>query len=927
MRLRPVGLGLALLAAAAALPGHAQDCRVSHPRPANAYFEDEAVRMTVEMPAPQRRVAYRIVDYYGAVRTYGNLFVGGVQPVVLDMGRRPGVGYYRLTLTWNGGSHEEPFCVLPRPYDDPGEYALFGLCPNNGSTDENLQVAAQMGVRVVRQTVPWPPLEPARGDWRMELLDNWHDIASRHGIQMMLILGYTPGFVAERPINYLDDWVRAATFTWHVTEPNEYGLYLDRVTSFAQDKTISWPPAAVLAPTGAPPRQQLPWTHSWEMWNEADHCFYVGDWNRYMDLLRMSWAAGRRRVPSAPMVYGGSTGNWVAMGMAASGSPRYAFDYVGLHTGGDVEEALRIWYSGAQQIPWCVGAPRETSHTECYAQGRRGTVDYRLYQETPGELQRCYLTLKAWREGAFYRSGCLGGYIYEEGAMAPGTSLLVPRNGKLEPTPLYPAFAAARKLISDAVEVGPLDLGPNITANLFLKHGRPVLTAWSDDGATATIRLAPSAHRIDPFGRMIYLPGSSLTTRLGVEPLVIHGPHSLDYLPEAFRERYRLLSRTPYGTTQTNSACFVWYARPMADDLQDLLGSQPMATLDRVIERAAQGLRSWSPNGVLSILAAQDICFEISKQLIATCRPGQEIPVKVANNLWRLARMEEWLSEIADDYGVWWPQTQLPPTHTEPAVRALRHARANVRSRHGAATVPLAEQLLDRADWRLWRLSQYHRKGTYNALWHRAQIVERLNQVEKGVVLRVVPILDFSTGLPFRKARVMEPGRTQTMHLWAYNYLDHPVRGTLRLSLPACWSPRELEVPFAAEPGQPSEMRPVQVTLPRAPEPWIKASSFTMDGFINVTLPSTMSDRPAIELGGALSTGEELSPMVYQVNVGQWTDQPEQVSLQARAMGAAANTGLQLPPGVKQAQVSAALRELQSLSERYPRETQTRAGR
>lgn len=67
--------------------------------------------------------------------------------------------------------------------------------------------------------------------------------------------------------------------------------------------------------------------------------------------------------------------------------------------------------------------------------------------------------------------------------------------------------------------------------------------------------------------------------------------------------------------------------------------------------------------------------------------------------------------------------------------------------------------------------------------------------------------------------------------------------------------------------------------------------------------------------------------MVYQVNVGQWTDQPEQVSLQARAMGAAANTGLQLPPGVKQAQVSAALRELQSLSERYPRETQTRAGR
>ncbi len=123
----------------------------------------------------------------------------------------------------------------------------------------------------------------------------------------------------------------------------EHWRYFARVTAFTQGRTVRWPATETmtvgtsgLAPD-CPAQRVLPWAQSWEMWNEADICFYMGDWNRYMDPLRMSWGAGRQRLPHTPMVYGGSTGNFTAMGMIASGSPRYCFDYIALHTGGDVE--------------------------------------------------------------------------------------------------------------------------------------------------------------------------------------------------------------------------------------------------------------------------------------------------------------------------------------------------------------------------------------------------------------------------------------------------------------------------------------------------------------------------------------------------------------------------------------------------------------
>ena len=71
-----------------------------------------------------------------------------------------------------------------------------------------------------------------------ELLDNWYALGRKYGIQMMLILGYTPTWLGEKPVNYLDDWVNACAFTWHPREVERFWLYLDRVTQFAAGKAI-----------------------------------------------------------------------------------------------------------------------------------------------------------------------------------------------------------------------------------------------------------------------------------------------------------------------------------------------------------------------------------------------------------------------------------------------------------------------------------------------------------------------------------------------------------------------------------------------------------------------------------------------------------------------------------------------------------------
>lgn len=864
-----------LLVAPAAL---AEPLSLTMPRIANTFFADEDVQMSVCGQGSARPVKYSVIDYWNVRRLQGQMQVGNGQPLMLTLGRRLGLGYYRI-IFFDGRTQsrlEDPFCVIPRPYEDPGDYSLFGLCPGEGATDEGFAAASQMGVRTVRLDLSWPPMEPQRGTWDMGGAENCATQLKRHGLQALFVLGYTPQWVGEKPVNYLDSWVNAAWFTWHPGEPNEFAKYLDRATGAVSGQTVEWPSERLQPATGQPPTQTLPMTQSFEIWNEADIMFYVGDWGRYTDLLRLSWAAGRRAMPDTPIIYGGSTGNFIAMGMLASTSARYSFDYVALHPSGDIEDGLRLWYSGSQQIPWVVGAPREAVHTEAYAQGRRGSVDWPQYQETPAELRRCYLTLKSWREAGFYRSGCLGGWIRYPDSLAPGTSMLVRHGDHLCPTPLYPAFAITRWLLSDATEVGPVNLGAGVTAHVFLKHGKLMLTAWSDDGATATIALGERALEMDVFGGKHYFRGQrTVQCRLNSNPLVILGADARVYLAEALQNQYRLLSETPYGTPQANSDCGVWYARPLNDDLATMLGERMPRQLAAAVRATAAMLSESAVRGPQALVAAQNACWAVMQQVAATCPVGQEISPKAADALWRLARIEEWLGEVADDRSGLWDNLPAGDGDIAGVAQKMQAARRTVASAGGDGDLPCAQQMLDRAQRQLARLRQVQRRGTYLAVLHKVMLAALLAPAEKPVVLRVVPIVDFPTSRCFRKTRLLEPGKPHTLNVWVYNCLDHAVDGNLTLKLPPTWSPTRPTMRFHAGAGQPSEMTAVQVTLPADPTPWSTLASFTLDGMINVSLPASLNDHPLLEVNGTLDGGGELSPMGYFINVGRWMDDPQ----------------------------------------------------
>jgi hypothetical protein len=857
--------------------------RVAMPRPGNAYYPGEHIRLVVTASGESRLADYMVTDYWGQVRRQAKLRIGEGRPQLLELPRTLPLGLYTLRLSSRGQVVEDTFCLIPRPDEEPGDPGLFGLEPGaNGEDEEGLRAAAQMGVRLVRLGLLWPNIGPRRDEWHPELVTRRYELAQRLGLQMMIVLGYTPGYQGEKPINYLDDWVRAASFIWHPREPNEFARYLNVVMGGAAGKTVSWPSPEVLPQEATYTPVTRPWVQSWEMWNEADMCFYVGDWNRYQDLLRLTYAFSRRATPEAAVIYGGSTGNFVAMGMVASGSARYCFDDIALHTGGAVETALKLWYAGAQQIPYVVGQPRETVHTECYGQGRAETVDYQVYRETPEELLRNYLTLKAWREKGYFRAGCLGGYIRFDDCWAPGTSLLVRRYGHLSPTPLYPAFAATRKLLSDATAVGPVDLGPDVWAHLFLKGGKPMIAAWSDEGRTVSFALDRGAYRVDVMGRRISL-GNKLTWRrtLTAEPVVIVGARASSYLPPALMGRYRLIADTPYGTLGQNEACWVWYVKALKDDLSDWGGADLPLGLLSLVRTAANAQRTAPAQGPRQIGAVQAKCREAMGRVVARCASARDLHPRAAATLYRLARLEEWLGEVADARAVLWGSYRVSAGEVQALEARLGEVKRGLAGQHGEATAVFCEHLLRRAEQQVQRAVDSQGRGAWDTASHLLETVEALGRVERGVVLGVVPLVDFATSRPLRKSRLLEPASPHTLQVWVYNKLSRAVSGTLTVKMPEGWSPAMQTVAFQAAADSPSAPVTVTCQLPADPQPWTTLSSFTLDGAIRVELPESLADRPYIEISGVLDNGQVLATAMYQPNVGRWLDDP--VSGQAGA--------------------------------------------
>lgn len=864
------------------LVAEAVEWQLVGPRAANAFYTGEPVQFSVVVGGPRQRVRYTVTDVRGTALRSGLLAVGLGRAVQLAVPGALPTGYYELKLPLKDGLAADSFCVIPPPWADPGDYRLFSLHPDDWGAD-SLRAAAQIGVRTVRHNILWPNTEPRPDEWDQDYLTRGYDWARDSGLQMLVVLGYTPQHQAERAEN-CHGWVEQAAFTWHPREANAYARYADRVMSCAQGKTLQWPAPGIVPEGCSVPQETVPWVSGWEVWNEADLVFYFGDWNRYGDMLHLSYATSRQRTPDADVVYGGSTGNFCAMGMLFGGSLRYCYDYDCFHPDGEVTEELGRYYSGAQQIPYCAGVPRETLHTESYSTGRLVTGRMEDYRETPGDLLRLYVTLKAWREVAYFRSGCNGGWVDDGTRPCPGTALLVRRNGQLSPTPLYPAFAATRQLLSEATLVGPVDLGENATGYAFLKHGRTMLAAWSDRGATARFFLQRGAYRVDAFGRRFPL-GDRATygCRLTAEPTILIGAKDSLYLPQALRRRYALFANSYYGVPPW-SECLVWYVHTLGADLGHCAdGGAPLRLL-RAVRQAAKALGSDAEGAPAALGQVQDTCGDLLQQMGAACVNAGRVDYLTGSTMWRLARVSEWLGEVADARSALWNNHTLTPAEYDDLAARREQVQARRETAWQGAALPQGDQYLRRTREALAREATRRGRGSCLAVRQELDLAEQLEPAEQPLQLQVVPLLEFASGHLMRKAWLLDPGQTHTLRLWVSNYLNHAVSGQLHLTTPDPWQPRDLTVPFTAEAFSASTPVEVQVSLPADPTPWRRVDSFTLDGALPLELPPTLSDRPELRLGGTLSDGTLLPERPYFTNVGRWVDGPADVASQAPAV-------------------------------------------
>ena len=207
---------------------------------------------------------------------------------------------------------------------------------------------------------------------------------------------------------------------------------------------------AVDARDGKPQGMSLPLVAAREVWSEADQNSYYGDWNRYLDMLRVAYCTLKSHDPRVPIVYG-SCGHGTEAAYTVQSRCEDYFDLAAHHPGGtDPGQSLTHWYINMPQVFIKPGKPRESAFTECY------------YHPTDpareaGFQLRLFATFKSRHEKFFIRSGCMGGVI---GRPDQDFEALLWRQGdKLIPRQPLVAWSVARWLLEDAFYVGPLD-GP-----------------------------------------------------------------------------------------------------------------------------------------------------------------------------------------------------------------------------------------------------------------------------------------------------------------------------------------------------------------------------------------------------------------------------------------------------------------------------------
>lgn len=873
-------LGALLLSLAPAASG---GVTISAERVGRVFYPGERPRLMVIADCERQLGSYRAIDYSGREWIAGSAYFGGGSVTQLDMGQALPLGWYRLRLIIGNEMIDDAFCVLPMPQSSTrGNDGLFNLQVNTRD-ERQWAAAAQMGVRAIRNDLSWPTYERVEGQLDMSQFREEVRLACKYGIQLMVCAGYTPAWNAVAPQNGPDDWMREAPFIQHPRDAERWRIFVQTAIDETRGKSVLWPSRAILPENVSYEVQQLPVVQSLEVWNEADHLFYLGTWSRYMDLVKIAHGVLKSAYPDAEVIYGGATGNWLTMCLTCANQVPLYFDRMAFHGSGSVARNLTAWAQGMQQLPWIDGYPRETSINESYLMYKDTGGGYDEHQQMPGDIFRVRTQLMFWQQDSHYRSSCLHQWVANPTDAAAQNAMLLEKNGGLCPTPLYAAFAAARYWLTNATYVGPLDISENVEAHILMHGGRPMLIAWSDDGQNVSVTLGSWAVRITEMGQERRLPRThTLRTTLSRSPLMVLGVDDA-YLGIALRNRYELFANTAFGN-DTGPGGFYGLGKLMVDATT---WTKPgfEQRVNRAIAAACEGLSAGGSGGPVTIREAMAEIEQGMLDTANTCLDNGSVSPRAIATMYRLARVEEWLAQIADERSMLWPATSTcgDIAGTAGMVASLR---AELPEGEAQAVAHFADQLLDRARNQLKLAQQMQGSATVMAAQSEAAVAEKLMLAEDRRVRTIFPVADFPTMIQLRKAFLLEAGQSHTMCLRMHSFVGQDVSGVLRLSIPETWiAEGAMEQPFSVEANGVSAPVEFCFRIPGGPEPWQKMHPTVPDSWLDVEVPDGLEVENFLRLDGVLDDGTPLVGCVYRVFIGRMMDGDSDVSSCPEAQG------------------------------------------
>lgn len=881
---------LAALITAAALAGCCDlaagdlpaDFEVVTARPAASFIRGDAITFVIRCNRPSQDASWRITDHTGVLRAAGTIGLGAERAATLRVRERLGLGYYTLALTLlSGAVVDTPFCVLPSPDHGRGDGAVFGLGYVPRSETE-WEILAQMGGRHIRAEFPWPEVEWEQGVYRYAWVNGIADAAQRHGMQLTVLTGHTPRMYGVRPLDaqgVSDRW-----YKWQPARTVEWYNFIQAMTGTLLGRRLE---ADARQPGDTIPRTGRRFVRAWEIWSEADQSFYYGDWNRYLDMLRIAYGAIRSRE-RVPVVYG-SCGHMTEMNFTNARGSGSFFDMVAYHPhGSDPDYELMHWFRNMPQALLARGAMRDTAFSECDFHADDSAHE-------PGFVLRLAATLRAWQVPLYVRSGCTGGVI---SANACPYGLVWIDDGRYVPRPAYLAFALARYLLEPAQYVGPVPGPEGVRLELFMRDGVPLLVAWTDGSAQSLqVQLGGGATLIDCLGGTTALRGSTATIEVSQDTVAVLGV-AQSYLLKAANAAIERWLTTELGHVSPHNSAYV---DPLERDAAACFDPDFGDGLRAAVDAAGRTCLRHPPQGTAAFYAAQRIAGD---GMLEAARRGQEdgsITRLHMNTIWRLAQVVEHLGAIADGVGARWQRmhnvTSADLAKTRAQISGTRDRIARVT---GGGQCPFADRLLDRAESQLEIVETGggHARGAWWAATLQARAAHALSSVERPELLRATMVAEFPTSRALAKGTLLDPGTEHQVVARVYNFLPQPLTGALRFELPDDWAPSELGASFTAPAGGVSEPVTLSCSIPGEPTPWVQKIAPRVSVGVPVDLP------PPLEPSGNLRALGELSPLqprmaaTYMLLVGSYPSQApaaESTRLPTIVSGPAERPSLTIP--------------------------------